>query len=233
MRQANESRALSPQARRMRGLIRDAMIELLDDGVDFSDVTIDMVAERADVHRSTVYRHFGSLEEILGDCLCEHFGRVNRNLPPIDDPGFFECAERALAESHREIMRNPVLYSYSRLERRGLTLDPAHLRLLVEQSNLFASATTRAFARKHGVEPESVDFLVTMQSITGSAIIDAWIEGGFQQSPEELARVSMEFFESLAVAAAKLPLSCSRALPLSWAGLAPVNEETANRAYRP
>ena len=69
-------------------------------------------------------------------------------------------------------MRNPVLYSYSRLERRGLSLDPAHLRALVEQSNLFASATTRAFARKRGVEPESVELLVTMQAITGSAIIE-------------------------------------------------------------
>lgn len=201
-----DASALTPQARRMRGIICDAMIELLNE-CDFGDLTMDMVAARADVHRSTVYRHFGSLEEILGECLCEHFGRVNRNLPPIEDPAFFECAERALAESHRAIIRNPVLYSYSRLERRGLSLDPAHLRALVEQSNLFASATTRAFARKHGVEPESVALLATMQGVTGSAIIDFWIDGGFKQTPEELARISMNFFESLAVAAAKMNLS--------------------------
>lgn len=200
-----EAPALSSQARRMRKMIIDALADLLAER-DFADITVAMVAERADVHRSTVYRHFGSLEDILGECLCAHFGRVNHNLPPIDDPTFFECAERAFAESYREVKRCPVLYSYSRLERRGLTLDPAHLRALREESSRFAGMTTRAFARKHGVEPASVEHLVTMQEVTGSAIIDAWIASGFDRSPEDLARSSMAFFETLAVAAAKLEL---------------------------
>lgn len=202
---ASGAKGLTPQARRARKAICNALIELLAE-YDFFDVTMGMVADRAEMHRSTVYRHFGSLEEILGECLREYFGRVNRNLPPIDDPSFFECAERALAESYREVKRSPLLYSYSALERRGLTLDPAHLRALREESSLFANATTRAFIRKHGIEVTSVDVLVAMQEHTGSTIIDFWIENGFKQTPEELARTSMRFFETLALATAELGL---------------------------
>ncbi|MCI1305189.1 MAG: TetR/AcrR family transcriptional regulator [Lachnospiraceae bacterium] len=52
----------------IRGYITEAFLQLLKTK-NYPDISVGEIAERAGVHRSTFYRHFGSKEEVLRGCL--------------------------------------------------------------------------------------------------------------------------------------------------------------------
>lgn len=195
----------SPQARRMRTRLRKAMTSLLKES-DFEDITVEEVAQRADVHRSTVYRYYGSLDDMLGDCLCEHFGRVNRDLPDVDDPCFFEKAHEALIDSYREIKENPKLYACCTQARYTLSLDPVHLKRLKEQATLFSVSVSKALVIKYGIERFPMEYFEQLLQSVGASLIRTWTKDGFRQSPEDMAKVTAAMYEGLAVSAARCKL---------------------------
>ncbi len=63
-----ESDGLDPRVARTRGRVLSAVIELIGE-VGFGRVSIEAVAARAQVARSTLYRNWGDLATLLGDAL--------------------------------------------------------------------------------------------------------------------------------------------------------------------
>ena len=53
-------------------VIYEAVLELLEEGVDLSELKVADIAARAGIGKGTVYDYFDSKEEILGKALLHH-----------------------------------------------------------------------------------------------------------------------------------------------------------------
>ena len=63
--------ATDPRMARTRERVLGAAWELLNE-VGFDGVTVELVSERSGVARSTLYRHWRSMPEVLRDALAPH-----------------------------------------------------------------------------------------------------------------------------------------------------------------
>lgn len=93
---------MDPRVARSRAKLLDAATALLVDG-GARAVTVDAVAERSGVAKSTLYRHWGSRAELLTDVLRE-------NVPKIEVPDLdlgFEGALRALVDAVGSTLADP------------------------------------------------------------------------------------------------------------------------------
>jgi AcrR family transcriptional regulator len=112
------SRPLSPVA---RSAIVDATVALLAE-CSIREVTIDAVAARSGVAKTTIYRHFESRDEVLATALRAtlaafpepiHTGDLDSDLlawaQPLVDSAPMICAPRAAMEFFAEVVSSPVL----------------------------------------------------------------------------------------------------------------------------
>lgn len=96
-----EARRTRPGGRsaRVRQAVLDAVLSLLDEG-EYADLSVERLAERADVNKTTIYRRWIDLDGLLGDVLLEY----GIQTVPIPDTGSFEQDLRVLAESLQTAM---------------------------------------------------------------------------------------------------------------------------------
>ncbi len=80
-------------ARTREAVMRAAVDELNENG--YAGATVERVAERAGVAKTTIYRRWGSLDGLLADFMAEHAAREI----PVPDEGDFDADVHALASS--------------------------------------------------------------------------------------------------------------------------------------
>ncbi|MET8910808.1 TetR/AcrR family transcriptional regulator [Micromonospora sp. NPDC004551] len=78
------------------------LAELLDKG--YAALTVENVAQRAGVHKTTVYRRWTDRESLLVDALAEHLATDI----PVPDTGAIETDLRALARSFVQTFTSPT-----------------------------------------------------------------------------------------------------------------------------
>ncbi|GAA2220176.1 TetR/AcrR family transcriptional regulator [Nonomuraea monospora] len=79
-----------------------ALAELVDKG--YAALTVESVAQRAGVHKTTVYRRWKDRESLLTDALAEHMATD----VPVPDTGSIETDLRALARSLVQAYTSPT-----------------------------------------------------------------------------------------------------------------------------
>lgn len=79
-----------------------AVAELLDKG--YATLTVENVAQRAGVHKTTVYRRWADRDRLLVDALAEH---MSADIP-VPDTGAIETDLRALARSIVQTFSSPT-----------------------------------------------------------------------------------------------------------------------------
>lgn len=187
--------ALSAQARRTRKLIRQALLALLEDH-GFESITLSMVAERAEVNRSTVYRYYESLMDILGDCIYEVSGMADEHVPPHGAPDFDDRLERVIACSYRDMRDHASLYLLIRRFPQDTPSGSPHVGVVEAHSRKFyRNLVDQLVALRPGIAGSHAYLETTLSGISG-ALAKNWIDGGFVEEPEELARVTMSFFSA-------------------------------------
>ncbi|MFE6174709.1 TetR/AcrR family transcriptional regulator [Streptomyces sp. NPDC056464] len=91
------------RGRKAQAAVRAATLaELLDRG--YAELTVEGVAQRAGVHKTTVYRRWKDRESLVVDALSEHFATDI----PTPDTGAIETDLRALARALAQSMTGPV-----------------------------------------------------------------------------------------------------------------------------
>ncbi|KOG87000.1 TetR/AcrR family transcriptional regulator [Streptomyces varsoviensis] len=91
------------RGRKAQAAVRAATLaELLDRG--YAELTVEGVAQRAGVHKTTVYRRWKTRESLVVDALAEHFTTDI----PTPDTGALESDLRALAQALVQSMTDPV-----------------------------------------------------------------------------------------------------------------------------
>ncbi|MGW6393457.1 TetR/AcrR family transcriptional regulator [Streptomyces sp. NPDC055103] len=87
----------------MRAAVREAVIEELA-ATGYAALTVERVAQRAGVHKTTIYRNWKDTAGLVAESLAEHFaGEI-----PIPDTGTVEGDLRALARSLAAAMTTPA-----------------------------------------------------------------------------------------------------------------------------
>jgi AcrR family transcriptional regulator len=90
-------------ARTREAVLRAIIDELNDHG--YAGATVERVAERADVAKTTIYRRWGNLDGLLADFMAEHAAREI----PAPDEGDLDADLHALARDVVASLRDPAL----------------------------------------------------------------------------------------------------------------------------
>jgi AcrR family transcriptional regulator len=77
--------------------------ELIDNG--YPGTTVEQVAARAGIAKTTIYRRWGGLDGLLADLMAEHAAHEI----PVPDEGNLDADLRALARSVVTSLRDPVI----------------------------------------------------------------------------------------------------------------------------
>lgn len=139
-----------------RQSLREAALRLFDEK-GFSETSVDEIADRADVSRSTFFRYFGSKEAVLfapGDEILETLTAALLARPAEEPP--IVAYEEALIES-LSARRDVTNREFSRIAEKLTLEEPAlrtrRYRLLEESTETLA----RAFAQRSGRSVAGVD----------------------------------------------------------------------------
>ncbi|MFI6945802.1 TetR family transcriptional regulator [Streptomyces sp. NPDC050422] len=189
----------SRKARRTRDTLAQAAFELvLDRGL--RDVTVEEIAERADVDRRTFSRYFTSKEDAVLDSVRGDGDRINDALRarPAGEPpltAYRRAVLDWLADPEAEAWhRRPRIFELLVLAEQEPTLYAAfhHIRVDAQEDSL------AIVADRLGVDPrQDIRPAVTVAAGAGALLAAqvAWVRGG---CPEELPRLVEQAFDALA-----------------------------------
>jgi AcrR family transcriptional regulator len=148
---------------RTRAAVLQAAIEELND-TGYADATVERVAERAGVAKTTIYRRWGSLNGLLADLMAEHAAREIR----VPDEGSLEADLHALANGVLGSLRVPALRTAFGVLVKEAGADPAVRELLggflAGRFAAMAVIIDRAVAR--GELPEHTDAAGVLGTVT-------------------------------------------------------------------
>ncbi|WP_328892223.1 TetR family transcriptional regulator [Streptomyces sp. NBC_00236] len=188
----------SRKARRTRDTLAQAAFELvLDHGL--RDVTVEQIAERADVDRRTFSRYFTSKEAAVLDSVRGDGDRINDALRarPAGEPpltAYRRAVLDWLADPEAEAWhRRPRIFELLVLAEREPTLYAAfhHIRVDAQEDSL------AIVADRLGVDPrQDIRPAVTVAAGAGALLAAqvAWVRGG---CPDELPRLVEQAFDAL------------------------------------
>ncbi|MGW1229059.1 TetR/AcrR family transcriptional regulator [Streptomyces sp. NPDC001478] len=189
----------SRKARRTRdALARAAFTLVLDRGL--REVTVEEIAERADVDRRTFSRHFTSKEAAVLDSVRDDGDRINDALRarPAGEPPLtaYRAAVRDWLEDPRAEAwhRRPRIYDLLVLAQREPTLYAAfhHIRVEAQEDSV------ALLADRLGVDPaQDIRPAVAVAAGAGALLAaqTAWVRGG---CPDDLPRLVEQAFDALA-----------------------------------
>lgn len=191
----------SPQSLRTKKLIKETFLKLLEE-CDFEAIAISDIAAAAGLHRSTVYRYYGSTLSLLGDCIADMFNLTKDRVPSGDDPNFWAVLERNSIWSHRQIKENRELYLLTKRRDNMLPTEPEHVTLLAQLSTNYFDKIVEEYERCQG--PLSVEGAYLSRALRSMcfSVTEQWVEGDMRESPEEIAALMTKLVRSLLEAAA-------------------------------
>jgi AcrR family transcriptional regulator len=102
----NRPGSLRPGGRtaRTRAAVMQAVVgELIDNG--YPGITVEQVAARAGIAKTTIYRRWGGLDGLLADLMAEHAAHEI----PVPDEGNLDADLRALARGVVTSLRDPAI----------------------------------------------------------------------------------------------------------------------------
>lgn len=153
---------------RIRARVLAATLEVLAE-VGYDDVSIETIAARAGVHKTTVYRGWPTKADLISDAIRDRGTR----LVPIPDSGSFRDDLTALALAVAGTMQSPADQRMGRnlvaASNSGESLDQRSVSFWAERLQLNGQVVERAVAR--GELPEHTDSNLVIEALIGPLFI--------------------------------------------------------------
>lgn len=183
--------AESKQAVRMRKLIREAFLELLE-SKPLLKISVGDIVEKADISRSTFYRYYGDVFELLYECTALYNGGGPRNEPEREDDDFIEKLYDNVREGYTSTFEHRSVYDATKLA--GSVVGSGYAERNVSESK----AHIANVLKKMGCGPENciVDFDYAVDVLQGLFFdsVQRWIDQGCNDPVDEAAGASMLLF---------------------------------------
>lgn len=196
----------SLQARRTRKAIRNGLIELLEKR-SINDITMAALAEAADVDRSTIYRYYSSMLDVLGDCLYEIAGTADRYIPTASNwEDFMQEIYEAVERSYQGISANRKLYALTQQQHRITFGSMEHVFRIESRSNAYYRGIVQGLQDMGLALTVSPRYLECVLSGASGSIVNYWIESGFSETAEEMAQRTITTFEAIIRSCSNAPL---------------------------
>ncbi|AIQ56536.1 TetR/AcrR family transcriptional regulator [Paenibacillus borealis] len=176
------STRVNPIAQRSKKWLSDALIDLLQEK-PYSNITITEICDKAELVRKTFYRNFTSKEAVLIeiiDLMFQDFFKYisDQNLGPHDMPlAYFTFWEKHKVFLH--ILIQNQLYG-----------------LLNDQYVIYLEAMEHIIGTKREYHSElEKDYMRTMMAAGLWSILKKWIIRDCKESKEEMAKMTLDFFD--------------------------------------
>lgn len=155
--------------------------------MSYDDITIQLLAEEADIARATFYRHYGSIDELLTEIFMDYSAQVRafeenfeidfeylldfNNIPP-------DYALFVIVDQHREVFKN-------------LFLSSAQNRVTQTAMQIAVERVTMSFEHVREHYPElNTAFIVNHIAIVILGYLYWWIREGYPYDAEYMARLA-------------------------------------------
>jgi AcrR family transcriptional regulator len=160
-------------ARNRAAVVAATLVELARHG--YAGLSVENVAERSGVHKTTVYRRWGGVDGLIVDAL----DAAGEDVRPVPDTGSLEADLRALAyevvdtfgDSVRGAVPTAVVHAAFHSERAATALHA----FLADRHGRAAGMVARAIAR--GELSGSVDAAAVVRSVTAPLYFRLFISG--------------------------------------------------------
>jgi len=152
----------------------------------YADTTVERVAARAGIAKTTIYRRWHSLDGLLADLLAE---RAERQIP-VPDEGDLGSDLRALARSVVASVRDPAIRAALASIVAAAVQDPAARDVLSRFLAARAAAMTAIIDRaaRRGELPPGTDAAAVIQTVTALIYYRLFIAG--QPASQDVADVA-------------------------------------------
>lgn len=82
----NEKMKVDPRIKRTKRLFKDALISLIQENYDKSKLTVQNIADRAELNRATFYLHYHDIEDLMEQMIDEVLDELYQTImPPSED----------------------------------------------------------------------------------------------------------------------------------------------------
>jgi AcrR family transcriptional regulator len=201
MSQIREQEQLDRRVRRTRRALREAMQDLMSEK-GYDQVTIEELAEKADIGRTTFYLHYSAKQDLLLEQFDELLGQLVDQLSSIPLSSWSVQGEVLPAEDHpgrpvamifQHAAQNEELY---RLVLHGEGVDQASQRL----QEMMTGAVTSFFDPKLGDETEKLNLPFPVELFgnyfAGALLgmIKWWLDEEMPYEPEQMESIFFQMF---------------------------------------
>lgn len=164
-----------PRATRSKKMLKQAVFSLLDENLDISQLTVQKIANRAELNRATFYLHYEDINDLLRQIVHEIFDDLSMKVEPL-------LQLKSSNEQEQLVAFLNCIYEYRRI-----------FAVLIEnkgfKNNLFNLLKNTIEARRNIRNIENTREVVSVDIVASSllGIIMWWIKDGNQFSSEYIA----------------------------------------------
>lgn len=158
--------------------IMDALIHLIGEK-DFEQITINDIAERADVNRGTIYYHYTDKYDLLDKCLEAHLYHLIESCSSADGTEL-SPSKSSLLRTLRQMEKNALFYR-NLLSNKGIPSFRNHLQKIMSNQVL-----EQIVGNDLNLNELSKDILVQFLSSAIVGVIEWWLTQQMPCSVEEI-----------------------------------------------
>jgi AcrR family transcriptional regulator len=169
-----------------RNAINEAFIGLMAEK-NFEQITINEIADRADVHRGTIYLHYVDKHDLLEQCIEMHLNQLFQNqCPPGGDTDNFSSKD-AMLHMFEYLEQHAFFYS-TILTNKGI---PAFRKRLLDMAKNSLKAQINMSDTNQNIQNE---VLVQFLASAGVGVIEWWITNSMPYPAKDMVE---EFWQLL------------------------------------
>ncbi|MEK3863231.1 TetR-like C-terminal domain-containing protein [Paenibacillus sp. FSL H7-0716] len=170
-----EHKRVDPRAIRSKKMLKNAVFSLLADNVEVSQLTVQKIANRAELNRATFYLHYEDINDLLRQIVHEIFDDLSMKVEPL-----------LQMKSNNEQEQLVTFLNYFYEYRKVFAVLIEHKGFKKHLTNLLKSTVNK---RRNMRNIDSTKEVVSVDIIAASllGIIMWWIKDGNQYSAEYIA----------------------------------------------
>ncbi|ASA20186.1 TetR/AcrR family transcriptional regulator [Paenibacillus donghaensis] len=172
--------------RKNQEAIMNALISLLTEK-DFAKITINEIAERANVNRGTVYSHYSDKYDLFDKCLESHFEQLIESCQIVDEQEAYP-SKASLLRTFETMEKNALFYR-ALLTNKGVPPFRAHLQEMMKQG-----IQTQIMEQNRSLDDLQKDIKLQFLSSATVGVIEWWLT---HKSPYSVKDITDELWTLL------------------------------------